>query len=61
MDYDTLTGQKFNSCHQLALLLTRHMEPRQAIAVCRENGWDGVRTALEEQQHIVTALPPRTH
>lgn len=56
MSYETLTGQKFNSCHQLAVLLIQHMPRQEAIDVCRENGWDGVLKALEEQRFIVTNL-----
>ncbi|MEX2648010.1 MAG: hypothetical protein WD673_03250 [Alphaproteobacteria bacterium] len=54
MNRNTLLGRKFDSCHQLAVLLTRHMQPAEAVAVCRENGWDGVRRALEEQNHMIT-------
>jgi hypothetical protein len=57
MTYESLTGRKFNGCHQLAVLLTQHMTPRQAIAVCRENGWHGVGEAVREQARIVTAQP----
>jgi hypothetical protein len=58
MTYESLTGRKFNGCHQLAVLLTQHMTPSQAIAVCRENGWHGVGSAIREQSRIVTAQPP---
>jgi hypothetical protein len=54
MDKDSILGRKFDSCHQFAVLLTQHLGPRQAIDVCRENGWDGVRRALEVQSEMVT-------
>lgn len=59
MTYEALTGQKFNGCHQLAVLLTQHMTSGQALAVCRENGWHGVGLAITEQAKMVTALPTR--
>jgi len=59
MNMATIMGRKFNGCHQLAVLLTRHMDREEALAVCRENGWDGVTRALEEQRTIVTAQPVR--
>ena len=58
MNMATIMGRKFNGCHQLAVLLTRHMDRDEALAVCRENGWDGVTRALEEQGAIVTAQQP---
>ena len=67
MDRNAALGRRFDSCHQLAVLLTRHMNRAQAVAVCRENGWDGVRRALETQSTMVTKLSPsraarhRTH
>lgn len=56
MSYEALTGLKFNSCHQLAVLLTQHMPRQQAIDVCRENGWDGVLKVLEEQRYMGTQV-----
>lgn len=56
MDHNALLGRKFDSCHQFAVLLTQHLGPVQALDVCRENGWDGVRRALEVQSEMVTRL-----
>ena len=56
MDRNAALGRKFDSCHQLAVLLTRHMNQAQAVAVCRDNGWDGVRRAIEAQSTMVTSL-----
>jgi hypothetical protein len=38
------------------VLLTQHLGPQQALDVCRENGWDGVRRALEVQSEMVTRV-----
>ncbi|MBM3583028.1 MAG: hypothetical protein FJX36_00960 [Alphaproteobacteria bacterium] len=56
MDCSSLVGLKFDSCHQFAVLLTQHLGPQQALDVCRENGWDGVRRALEVQSEMVTRV-----
>lgn len=48
-------GKKFNSSHQLALLLCRHMGEERARQTARSNGWAGVLTALDEQTAMVTA------
>jgi hypothetical protein len=66
MTRNAMLGRKFDSCHQFAVLLTRHMKPSDAKALCRENGWDGVARALDEQRHMVTRVarpsrPARSH
>ncbi|MDH5187937.1 MAG: hypothetical protein OEW37_03145 [Rhodospirillaceae bacterium] len=47
-------GEKFNSNHQLALILSRHMGKKKACATAKKNGWEGVLQALSEQMAIVT-------
>ena len=48
-------GKKFNSNHQLALILARHMGEDKARETASNNGWEGVIEALDEQTAMVTA------
>ena len=58
MNDQALIGHRFNGCHQLAIILTQHLTAAAALAACRENGWSGVKRALEEQTRMVTAIDP---
>ena len=51
---DVPLGHKFNDDHQIAILLARHLGRDGAADTCREQGWDRVLTALDEQGQIVT-------
>lgn len=56
MTMDVYMGRKFNANHQLAILLARHLGFDGARREARKNGWDGVLTALTEQEAIITKV-----
>ena len=51
---DVPLGRKFNADHQIAILLDRHLGRGGAEQACREQGWEDVLKALDEQASIVT-------
>jgi len=54
MNAEISLGRKFNSNHQLAIILSRHLGLQGARQTAFKNGWKGVLAALEEQKTIVT-------